>query len=391
MEDNVVYENNLGGVRLRGSIPVSMDGCDVYGNGRTGIYLDKEALANISNSHIYDNRRSGINIDKAAVVTVEGNRIHGNDNGGIRLWRTPGEPNHVEVTVTGNRIYGNKQGGIRSMLPSHDALVLQVIGNAIYRNGRSGIRVENNTTLIARQNDVYENAVAGIVSYISDVPPTLDIYQNRVAFNATAGIHVVNGKSGSIGIRNNWVFHNDRAGILCGLWGAPDEEDLDIAIINNTVVSNGSVEQGVGIRNESSGRAVVINNIVAYNYITGIRTKECYDESYNLLFANGDIGSCCDDPLSAPYWIERTQFAGCPERGKGDLVCDPLFVDSDNYDFTLRDTSLAIDGGKDGSGYHDIPAPTSRGTARNDMGATGGPYADPRGIARVWPPRFGEW
>jgi len=91
-----------------------------------------------------------------------------------------------------------------------------------------------------------------------------------------------------------------------------------------------------------------------------------------LLFANGEVGNCCEDPHTAPYWIESLQLGGCQKRGKGDLICDPMFVDPDNYDFSLRDGSPAIDAGDK---YDDILMPPSQGTSKNDMGATGGPYA----------------
>jgi hypothetical protein len=159
---------------------------------------------------------------------------------------------------------------------------------------------------------------------------------------------------------------------VCGLWSTPNIGPTNVKIINNTIVSNGSSGQGAGIRNDSSGNVIMMNNIIAYNYVSGIITRRCGNFSHNLLFANGEIGNCCDDPRSAPYWVDSLQLGGCQRRGKGDLVCDPLFVDPDNYDFSLRDGSPAIDAGRK---YEDISLPPSKGTNRNDMGATGGPYA----------------
>jgi hypothetical protein len=274
-----------------------------------------------------------------------------------------------------NRVYGNDQGGIRSMPQGHRKVDLTIIENSIYRNRKAGIRVENNTKLTAKGNEIFKNGTVGIVSHESIVPPELDIYQNSVSFNHGPGIHVLNGITGYIGIRNNWVYNNERSGILCGLWSNPDDEQLNVKIINNTIVSNGRSGQGAGIINDSNGKAIIINNIIAYNYVTGIRVGACKGYSYNLLFANGDVANCCDDVHSAPYWIESLQLGGCGERAKGDLVCDPLFVDPDNYNFFLQDASPAIDGGKNMSIYEDASLPPSKGTKRNDMGATGGPYA----------------
>jgi hypothetical protein len=51
------------------------------------------------------------------------------------------------------------------------------------------------------------------------------------------------------------------------------------------------------------------------------------------------------------------------------LIGNPLFVDSDNYNFELQDKSPAMGTGKDV--YQD----SNTSSYRNDMGATGGPYA----------------
>jgi parallel beta-helix repeat protein len=390
LEDNELYQNNLSGIRIRGSMPVSIKTCKIYSNGRAGIITDRQAQVVVSGCDVFQNGRAGINIEEARYIAIENNRIYENDLGGIRVWRSgEKEGGALEVKIADNSIYGNVKAGIRSMPPPKMNIDLAVVGNDIYKNGQAGVRVENNTMLTAWGNRIYENGRAGIISSESVAPPMLDIYQNRLSFNGTSGIHVVNGITGRVGIRNNWVFNNHLSGIVCGIWSKPNIKLLNIVIINNTVVSNGSsgpqqsnmvvsngnTDQGSGIRNDSKGKAVIMNNIVAYNYVSGIVTRRCREFSYNLLFANGDVGNCCDDPHSAPYWVERFQFAGCPERGKGDLIADPLFVDPDNYNFCIQDESPAIDAGKDRHIYNDTSFPPSRGTKRNDIGATGGPYA----------------
>lgn len=383
IEDNELYQNNLAGVRIRGSIPVSVKRCRIHSNGTAGIFIDRGAQVLVTGCDILENggyagqiwRRGGVNIEGAAHTTLKNNNIFRN-RAGVRILRGGEKEGRVfQVNITSNRVYGNDEGGIRSMLQPETKVDLTIVGNHIYQNKKAGVRVENDTKLTAKGNSIYDNGIAGIISHISVIPPKLDIYQNKVYNNNGPGIHVLCGISSDIGIRNNWVFNNSRSGILCGLWGNPNKRLLDVKIINNTIVSNGSGGQGAGIRNESKGRVIIINNIIAYNYVTGIRTRGCQGYSYNLLFANGDVGNCCEDPNSAPYWVERTQFAGCPERGKGDLICNPLFVDPDNYEFDVRDGSPAIDAGKDVDVYNDTSFPPSKGMNRNDMGATGGPYA----------------
>jgi parallel beta-helix repeat protein len=380
LEDNELHQNHFNGIRMRGSVSVAIRMSRIYLNGEAGIHIDREAQVTVTDCDIFRNERAGINIEEAAGASIERNRIHENKMGGIRISRSGEEQGPVStVKIANNRIYGNEQGGIRSMPQGDSKVELTVIENSIYGNKKGGIRVENNTKLSAKGNYIYNNGTVGIVSHESIVPPELDIYQNRVSFNHGPGVHVLNGITGEIGIRNNWVFNNHRSGILCGLWSDPNKQLLKVEIINNTIVSNGSSGQGSGIRNDSKGKAFIINNIIAYNYVTGIRVRTCKDYSYNLLFANGDVGNCCEDVHSAPSWIESLQLGGCREREKGDLLGDPLFEDPDNYNFYLRDESPAIDAGKDDPIYNDASSP--KGTNRNDMGATGGPYAASGGYA----------
>ena len=394
-EDNVFYGNNLAGVRVRGSASTRLGTGRIYGNGRAGVNVG--GLSNVKDKYldiivdditVYGNGTSGVNVEEAVKIDVARNWIHDNSLAGIRMLTTDKSKERVlGAQIHENRIYRNGKSGVRSMpeprgsqfgdeldLVVAPAVNLRVHDNEIHDNTQAGLRVENDTLLVADENRVRDNGM-GIISFESLIPPRLDIYRNKVSFNTGPGIHVVNGVSNEIGVRNNWVYNNERSGIVCGIWSSPDDSLLNVEIINNTVVSNGSSGRGAGIRNNSKGNTVIMNNIVAYNYVTGIRTIRCKNDSLNLLFANGDVANCCDDPEDAPYWVERNQFAGCPERGKADLIANPLFVNPDKYDFHLEDDSPAIDSGNPLPIYDDISLPANKGTKRNDMGATGGPYA----------------
>ena len=373
LEDNELYQNHFQGIRIRGSIPVRIKNCTFHSNGRGGIALERDSQVKITGCNLFQNGMAGINLDEAGDTVVENNRIFKNKMAGIRVWRS-GKPEAFvsSVKIANNRIYSNDQAGIRSMPQGSSRVEVLAIGNEIFNNDKAGIVVENNTRLTARGNSIYENGTAGIMTYQSKVPPELDVYQNDVSFNRGVGIHILNGRTGDIGIRNNWIYNNQRSGILCALWDVPNVGSVDAEIINNTIVANGSADQGAGIRSDSDGKVVIMNNIVAFNYVSGIMTKGCKRYSHNLIFANGRVGNCCEDPHTAPYWIESLQLGGCQKRGDGDLITDPMFVDPDNYDFSLRDGSPAIDAGDE---YDDISMPPSQGTSKNDMGATGGPYA----------------
>jgi len=371
IEDNEIYQNNLVGIRVRGSLPVTIKKCQIYSNGEAGIRFETQAQAVVSGSSVFQNGRTGINILDADRITIENNRIYKNPLSGVRiLGDAINEKHKLLVRIAGNRIYLNQRAGIRAMPRPVGKIDLALVGNSIYQNDTAGVRVENNTRLTAEGNHLHDNWGAGIIAHESVIPPELDIYRNRISFNNGEGIQIVNGITGSIGISNNWIYGNYLSGIGVGLFHSPISKLDNIKIMNNTIVSNGSGYEGSGIRSDSKGKIIIMNNIVAYNYQTGIRTENCGGYSYNLLYANGETGNCCADPGSAPYRIEWEQYAGCPGREKGDLIGNPLFVDPDNYNFALRDKSPAIGTGKDV--YQD----SNTSFYRNDMGATGGPYAD---------------
>jgi parallel beta-helix repeat protein len=371
IEDNKIYQNNLVGIRIRGNSPVTIKKCQIYSNGETGVLFDTQAQAVLSDSSVFENGRAGINILDSGRIIIENNRIYKHLLGGVRiLGTTENEKHKLMVRVAGNRIYLNKRAGIRAMPLPIGKIDLAVVGNRIYQNETAGLRVENNIRLTAVGNQVHDNMGAGIIVHESVIQPEFDIYQNRISFNNGEGIQIVNGITGQIGISNNWIYSNYLSGIGVGLFNSPISKLDNIKIMNNTIVSNGSGYEGSGIRSDSKGEVIIMNNIVAYNYLTGIRTEDCGGYSYNLLYANGETGDCCADPGSAPFRIEWEQFAGCPGRKKGDLIGNPLFVDPDNYNFYLQDKSPAIGAGKDV--YQD----SNTSFYRNDMGATGGPYAE---------------
>ena len=332
IEDNELYENNLTGIRIRGNIPIAIKACKIHSNGRQAIYVDGRTIAvgkypqvMVTGCDLFQNGRSGVNIEEAARATVENSRIYKNKKGGIRIRRSGEQKGGLlKVEIANNSVYSNDQAGIRSMVEPDGEVDLVVVGNNVYKNKRAGIRVENNTKLTAKGNNIYGNGQAGIISFESVIPPTLDIYQNTVSFNRQSGIHILTGVTGRIGIRNNLIFNNHLSGIICALWGSSTSQMLNIDIMNNTIVSNGSSNEGAGVRNDSKGKATIMNNIIAYNYVTGIRTRKCEEDSHNLVFANGDVGVCCDDPHSAPVRVESVQFASCRARGEADLICDPL-------------------------------------------------------------------
>ncbi len=370
MEDNTVFQNNRSGIRVRGSLPVAIRGGRIYRNGRAGLNLQDQAEISVSRCDIFANHKAGINLRNATRLRLTSSALHQNGTAGLRIRTAAGQIFPTRVEIIGNRIFRNRQNGILSWPAGEAPVELTIRNNRIFANSKAGLRVENRTRLVAGDNRIRSNGTAGISSWSGGAAvPRLDIHRNTIAFNRGSGINVDAGITGKGAISNNWIHNNLRAGIACGILGTAGSGRIDIRILNNTIVGNGSDEEGAGIRSDAGSDVLIVNNIIAYNFTTGILTTDCGSYSHNLLFANGEAPNCCTDQDEIPFWVEKIQYASCSGRGSGGLITDPLFVDPDRYNFFLQPASPARNAGKniyEGSQFL---------SAGIDMGATGGPHA----------------
>lgn len=345
ISNNSIYQNNRSGIRIRGSMPIHIQKNNIYQNGQGGINLNYSAKVNITDCTISQNNNSGISADNALQVRIDGNKILQNKQGGIRIRSNKQPlPLSTSVTVSNNSIFLNKNGGIYTVSDTSLPTRLHISGNTIYRNQKTGIRIEDNVHMTAFNNVIFKNSTSGIAAYgTKTIPPMLDAYQNKIFFNHGSGIFIHSAITGQIGLSNNLIFNNYRAGIACGLWGESGNEQIDVEIFHNTIVANGSDEEGAGIRNDSFGDVRIKNNIIAYNFTTGIMTDKCWGSSYNLLFANGDTSNTKEQSTSSlSFLIDKTQYAGCQTGQHGDVLDVPEFTNPDQYNFTLHMNSPAI-------------------------------------------------
>ena len=341
--DNTIYQNNRSGLRIRGNTPVYVTDCDIYQNGRAGINLEQSAETIIEKSNVFSNKNSGIAANNASKLVLRDTLIHQNKNGGIRIRQDErAQQMSTYVALEQNKIFLNEEGGVDAVADTPGPIQLIVSENALYRNMKTGLRIEGNVYMTAKNNELYNNGAAGIASYIlAELPPKLDIYKNRIYFNLGSGIFIRNGITGKIGLSNNLIYNNYRAGIALGLLNQADNELVDVEVFHNTIVGNGSNVEGAGIRNDSRGGVLIKNNIIAYNFTTGIMSDGCGGFSYNLLFANGETSNVKPDSEDFAYLTEKVQYSGCSGRQWGDVLAQPLFLNPDRYDFSLREDSPA--------------------------------------------------
>jgi hypothetical protein len=179
-------------------------------------------------------------------------------------------------------------------------------------------------------------------------------------FSYTASPHIV----------NNRIEANEAssagAGIFC---------DRDTPRITNNVIWKNKAKSGGGISCDRSF-CTIINNTITKNeaaYGGGIFFEGgAVRIVNNILWENADdLYSGWFSPSSRPDHsnIKDGDFRGV----NGNISTNPLFADPKNGDFSLKSDSPCLDAGNPDPMYHDPDG------SRNDMGAYGGPKANPGG------------
>jgi parallel beta-helix repeat protein len=168
-------------------------------------------------------------------------------------------------------------------------------------------------------------------------------------------------------IGNNRIVANEASsaggGIFC---------DRDTPRMTNNIIWKNKAKSGGGISCDRSF-CTIINNTITKNeaaYGGGIFFEGgAVRIVNNILWENeDDLYSGWFSPSSRP---DHSDIRDGDFRGvNGNISADPLFVDPENGDFSLKSDSPCLDAGNPDPMYHDPDG------SRNDMGAYGGPKAD---------------
>jgi hypothetical protein len=280
---------------------------------------------------------------------------------------------NVELfTVTHNIVHDNDNIGI-------DLIGFEGTSTGAYDRARNGVIINNTVYNIdSRTNPAYggERAAGGI--YV-DGGTAITIARNRV-YASNIGIELASehraGTTSDVTVRNNFVFNNHAAGISLGGYDAERGGTEHCAIVNNSLYSNDTGQQGNGeIAVNYRARDNVIKNNIVYansqNLLIGSEYSLTNNEvDYNLYFA--------------PAGTEHSQWQWAGTRFEGfaayraqtgndahSAFVDPRFVDLVAPDLHLRPTSPAIDAGQSlaEAGNDDIDAEARRQGNAIDLGA----------------------
>jgi hypothetical protein len=280
----------------------------------------------------------------------------------------------------------------------------KIVGNVI-RNVSSGAFLFSGSKPIIR-NNVIHTCGAGI--YALSNPREV---RNNIVFNFSGrgillegeGINCTVEENVFLGLNQGYPWPNYginlrygrptiRNNVIIGDYATPypiyhgiiSSVGSDAVVRNNVVVGNGATGYYVGDRDP-----VIENNVFHGNPGKGLFFLRDYGNprlSGNIITENGGYGIDCYTGFSGvmrynDVWGNAGgDYSDSCVAGEGDISRDPLFVDAGRRHFSLSPLSPAVDAG-------DTSLLDTDGT-RSDMGAYGGPWADPVNLSISTPTGF---
>ncbi len=321
-----------------------------------GLYI-YAGNSTIQNNQIYSNTAKSANYGSGGGLYIrDGNSLIQNNaistntaqssGGGVFIGFTGMSP---APTLENNQIFGNQTVGVDN----------HAYGAGIYaRNGSPKIR----------GNNIYANSVigcpsgvecggGGIYLYTVGLDSVSVVERNAIHHNyggsRGGGIYNQGTEPGYnvLTIQNNLIYNNSvtqyGAGIIIWTGGSA-------VLSNNTIFGNTG---GSGIHNGNHGSYIIRNNIIANNDGIGISLGGTgHIIAYNDIWNNGG-GTC-------------TQMGGPCDLTAGNILSNPLFINTTLPDLRLQSASPAIDTADPGNyPLEDYARYTRPFGARADMGA----------------------
>ncbi len=323
--DNVIVDGNgiswggswngLFDISDKGYIQIS--GLKIKNADYGGIWIENSDHIIIENNYTYNTFSSGIGVWNSSYVTLNNNEIELACNDGEQECITISNSFNCEISQ--NNIHDNGSGanggeGIDVKQGSHD---INVFKNIVHHlNERIGIYAD------AWDAHTYN----------------INIYQNIVHDCGNNGMVVQSEMGGTIeyvSFYNNIVYRNKWDGITVGSVTASDTVSSTpvrhIKIINNSLYKNGEILNGWGF-------GILVDNPDAKD-IT-IRNNICSENSAQMGVQQINSGGVIDHNL---FYGNNT--ASGAVYGNDSIIGNPLFINSNLFDFHLQNNSPAIDKG----------------------------------------------
>lgn len=209
----------------------------------------------------------------------------------------------VEDDFTGFMVDGNAGVGI-----SISADNVMVHNNTVYNFTNSGINTIISARVLDIQKNIIKNSVDGVLGYgITDAYGSTGFISNNIIFDCNIGAQIVGG-GGGVQISNNVIYS-------CGIG-----LDIYVGAVNWTA----DIKNNVIYKNSNIG----INILSGAGSVTGAIKN-------NILWENSNYDITSEESFTMTYTIYATKNANVT-AGTGCSTSDPLFMDSDNFNFALK-------------------------------------------------------
>lgn len=282
----------------------------------------------------------------------------------------------TNIKVSGNQVHHLTLGSSESLTLSGNIDGFIVDHNIVHDNNNIGIDIAGfygacSSPCLdqARNGAVTDNTVYNIDSSINpaygsgsnsaggiyaDGAANVVIERNHV-YNSDFGIEIASenhGKTTShITVRNNFIHHNDGAGIIMGGSAIDNGGASDNLIANNTLILNDQLQQGYGeiTLQQNNHDNHIINNIIYGSPNIAMVKKSNTSGSgnvvdYNLYYRSDGIegGKWRWNGQSYPNWQAYKEGTG---HDTNSLFVNPEFNDLNGLSIKLNANSPAIDRG----------------------------------------------
>lgn len=300
----------------------------------------------------------------------------------------------TDVKISGNRVHHLILGSSESVTLVGNVNRFSVDHNIIHDNNNIGIDIAGYYNTCsgagcqdqARNGVVADNIVYNIDSATNpaygvgsksaggiyvDGGTNVVIERNRV-YNSNFGIELASEKYGKVTsnviVRNNYLHHNEGAGLIMGGSGTDNGGSMNNIITNNTLYENDTLNQGYGqiTFQHYNDRNVIVNNI-----IYALPKKRFLQKSnstgsgnivdYNVYYRTDGVNSASWrwEGTSHKTWDDYKAATGYDEHS---IFADPLLKDPANGDISFASQSPVVDSGT--TKYGDYGAVDYLGAAR---------------------------
>ena len=322
---------------------IIIDSVTILNSDDYAIYLEHCKDSKVSKSHLEESGASGIFISHSANITIDGNTV-------INARNVPnGHDEFISIADVNNYEAKNNEVYYQNMNGYFGALGIDA------KQGSSNGSIHHNYI-----HDISEDAAIYIDAYDNSSPGSINnkVYNNKIK-DCETGISIGTEEGGtidSLDIYNNVIINTDKAGISFhdeGPNGSAGNRK-NVRIYHNTIYSTvgGGWKCGILINiftNDPNhlSNIYIDNNIVRYHRLQGS------SDGYGQVCATQPI---VDNQDAMNILVRKNLTTGIyygttALNSSSEIVADPLFVDSTNFNFHLQTSSPAIDSGLDASNY----------------------------------------